>query len=112
MILLSLWLGCTEPVPLPAPKATAPAARGRMLQHDQVRGYISRPTDTTPTSAVLLLVETIDTHSQNEADTRARGGVTVLAIDAQTHTQAAEQYLLQLPHIASVAQTCQRAQCP
>lgn len=112
MILLALWLGCTEPVPLPEPKAAAPTARGRMLQHNQVRGYISHPTGTTPTSAVLLLVETIDTHSQDEADIRAGQGVTVLAIDSRTRTQAAKEYLLQLPHIASVAQACQRAQCP
>ena len=112
MILLALWLGCTDPVPLPQPMATTPAASGRMLQHGEIRGYISRPSQGTPHTGVLLLVERIDASSQTQADTRAAQGTIVLTIEPTTSTQGAKRYLLQLPGIQTVSEECRRSACP
>lgn len=112
MLTLMLWLACTDPIPLPAPKATSNPTDGRMVKVAQVHGYLARPKHLTPDKSVLLLVDQTDEATQAAVDAAAAPGLIVLAISPEVQTRAAVDYLQELPGVTGVQIECRRVSCP
>jgi hypothetical protein len=98
----------TPPVPLPPTQRETWAPRGRLVSASGgLQGYLVKPRQT-PASSTLLLVEQLNDDSRAAADRLARRGEIVLAVDADTPTERASDYLLALPDTRGTATTCLR----
>lgn len=113
--LLLLGPACQEaaPVALPPPARIEPTARGRMVRHGEVEGYIARPlVGGSGRVGTLLLVELQDEPARQAALALAAQGGVALAVAPPTPVELARAYLAGMPDVASVVVVCQRASCP
>lgn len=110
-----LGLGCGEPAPvaLPPPARQEPTARGRMVRHGAVEGFIARPlAPGQDRVGTLLLVERVDEEARQAALLLAEQGGVALAVAAPTEAEPARLYLAGMPDVAAVQVACRRTACP
>jgi hypothetical protein len=117
MIVLAglLAIGCETrpPDPLPPPRYAAPTVLGRVVRHDGVHGYLSRPRDRGATTgqAIVLLVPALDDAVRQRSDARAESGAIVLSVPPTTDTDRAVGYLRGFPQTTEVIIECLRERC-
>ena len=111
--LVTLTMGCSEPVPLPRSALPAPAPEARMVRSGTVQGYLAQPAQGEPQSerAILMLVETSDAANRELARESAQKGSTVLLTEA-VETTDAKSYLGGLDGVEGVTVVCHRPTCP
>lgn len=110
-----LGLGCGEPAPvaLPAPARQEPTARGRMVRHGAVEGYVARPlAEGQGRAGTLLLVERLDEDARAAALALAEQGGVALAVAPGADGDQARAYLAGMPDVATIQVVCRRAACP
>jgi len=112
LLLLALACATEAPAPLPPQAAAPPAVELRRVKYPGVEGQIARPSQGTPTVAVLLLVDQLD-HASEALDRReAEEGRIALAIAPDVEQTRARDYLEGIPGVAQVQTRCLRRDCP
>ena len=106
---LLLVMACESPVPLPPKMYTATPIDSRMVQIDDLRGYLQQPTKTDKSTGIILVVNQLNQTSKNKANSYTHN--TVLVIDSGEAIPKAKAYLNGLKGVQGSQVVCLRDDC-
>ena len=100
---------CDSPVPLPPKTQSLNPTDTRMVQIDNLRGYLQRPVGSGETTGVLLIVDQINQAARNKAKDYPKS--TVVVIDTLGSIEPGKAYLQGMKGIEKVQVVCRRDDC-
>ena len=106
---LVLMMACDSPVALPPKMHTPTRIDSRMVQMDDLRGYLQRPMEDAETTGILLVVDQLNQNSRNKA--KAYTHNTVIVIDSAEAIPKAKTYLKGVNGVQTIQVICLREDC-